>query len=193
VIHFHTLRSGMIDYKYNPSQPRDKAGRWTSGGGELSSVDSIPRKELNWEGERGKIARKAIKEHVSGESELLALRKDGKVKAITLLESDESTCLVSYLATAERGHGANMMRSIARKAAKEGKGVELYCTKSSESFYKAIGMKQGKGDERDVFTFSKSAAKKFAESGKTYPMVNIASDEELAELEPEDGVFSEKK
>jgi hypothetical protein len=35
--------SGMIDYKYNPSQPRDKAGRWTSGGGELSSGGSSPK------------------------------------------------------------------------------------------------------------------------------------------------------
>lgn len=204
-VNFHVLhRSGFIDYDLQsnyPGQPRDKLGRWAGKGASSGSFASVTdkkemrelKKEISeWGGERGKIGKKAITEHSPPDSDLQIFKSEGKTKAVFLTESDGSTRYIHYLATAEKGYGTTMMRTVAAKAASAKEGLMLSATPSSASFYKALGFKQGRGEDSDLFTLSKAATKKFAASGKHYLQTNL-SDKELSKLEPDDGVFAVRR
>ena len=133
----------------------------------INGVDS-------WEGDRKLVGRQAISD--IDDFHIAVIFKKDKLKAIASISELRTMINVSRLATAERGFGEKIMNEIFLFAKKMNKGVELYSLPEAEGFYKKIGMTQDI-KEKSKFTLSADDIKKKSFS------------EELADLEPENGVF----
>ena len=145
----------------------------------FSEVDDQAKK---WGGKRSELAHAALL-NMYGGSDGLILREGEDVVAVAAFDpnDDKRYVLLGQLATKQKGYGRQVMRSIARKAAKLGKGIFLYADPEAVGFYKKLGMTAWKEPEAlplVPFSFGPKATKTFA-------FVTKAEDDD----EPESGVF----
>jgi hypothetical protein len=135
---------------------------------EQGDAQGISEKDLDWPGLRGITARAALYDGLSSDaptgSQFLSFRESDQVKGVALIESRDTNVIVQRLATAEKGYGAKIMKQIARSASEQKKGLELWSVADAVPFYKAIGMKQGSGNESRKFSFTFKEASEFAKS-----------------------------
>ncbi len=107
----------------------------------------------------------------------------------------EPSLYVEWLATKRRGYGKKMIESLCSQAASEDMGISLTSTTGAEGFYDRLGMTRI--SERREYMFSAEEAREIASRGlvinKEVVMTNADKDfeKELADLEPDDGVFTE--
>jgi hypothetical protein len=173
---------------YDHSEPRDEAGRWTSGGYTSADVSSLSVVK-HWKGDRGRIGREALKKIESGSQYVALHDPTGKLKALATyveLNEDASTTthyptgavlVVDRLATAESGHGRAIMQRLIDLAAHNKQGLGLVADKGAVGFYEKLGM--NRIGTHDVFHWSAEEVKARATSTKS---LSSAS-------EPPSGVF----
>jgi hypothetical protein len=87
---------------------------------------------------------------------------------------------VGWLATKQRGYGRQMMDQIAAYAAERGSGVYLGAVLAATGFYQKIGMKEALSGT-GIFYWTAQETKERA---------GAKALDDLADLEPEDGVFT---
>ena len=131
--------------------------------------------------DRYAIASNAITEIRDGSSGIILKDHVGESVGVSSfsISKKDSTLFVDYLATREKGYGRKTMQEIAKVATKNECGIELLALQTAVGFYKKIGM-HSDGNMKQLFRFSPSETKAFAESGK----IGKQDDNE-----PDDGCF----
>lgn len=198
------VHSGTQDVRYVKERP----GAHETGGSEKAETPSAPATESkpdrpsvgtsppapipdkseldSWEGDRWKVAMNAIVRAKQKGGTIHQSRDEaGNLNGIALTVPEERYVAVDMLATKERGHGRKMMATICDQAAKAGKGVSLLAARSAVGFYEKLGMHRSGFD----FWFTAAEAAAFVGMASEALGATKMSLDDIAEFEPEDGVF----
>lgn len=151
----------LTDNTFNPSQPRDEKGRWSSVGSYLEKVEgkTITQEIKNNfpEGPRQQYALSAAIADSPKWFDVLALRDStGKLVSVASVWKDPDVgdsegmpqsnyIRVGSLATAGRGVGETMVSHIIDYAKSKKAGVYLSAIEGSTPFYQRMGFKEGLG------------------------------------------------
>ncbi len=200
------FKANLLEVLCNPGQPRDELGRCASTGGSSASTTELMTSKVygeileGWDSrERRNIALTAVEtfedsiDPTTGIAEVdgIVLRDNGELVGVTVSSSwkydGDNYLSVEYLATKRSGYGRQMMQNACQQAAAKGVGVFLHPTETAMGFYEKLGMKYH--EQIDAFTFTADQTSQFAEQGF---ITNISKEleQELKDLEPEDGVFT---
>ena len=175
-------------------------------GGELiedvtaDQLRSWNRQIATWEGSRRDMAVGAIETLMEENTAAFVIERDGQLKGLAAVRKPtgaseyKDSLYLEYLATGERGFGYPMMRGMASQAVARNNGLSWYAVPGSQAFYEKIGFKPkeampwGGAD----FSVSHSELTNWLDTGV---QVHSIADtlEEIADLEPESGVFAMPK
>lgn len=198
------VHSGTQDVRYVKERP----GAHETGGSEKAETPSTPATESkpdrpsastsppapipdkseldSWEGDRWKVAMNAIVRAKQKGGTIHQSRDEaGNLNGIALTVPEERYVVVDMLATKERGNGRKIMATICDQAAKAGKGISLLAARSAVGFYEKLGMHRSGFD----FWFTAAEAAAFVGMASEALGATKMSLDDVAEFEPEDGVF----
>jgi hypothetical protein len=171
-------------------RPGEVGGSLPAGGEAHSSKEiSALRSEISqWDGARRYVAKHVIEEAKNG-MPLRMIKDGGEIKAIATVDLKwglkKDSIYVNYLATKEGGYGGKMMAQIAKMASAEKKGLSLTSLPKAVGFYEALGFQRLSAAKLEYYLSPKQTKM----LSRKYTAKADITEEDLAALEPDDGVF----
>lgn len=176
------------DVEYSDDQKRADDGKWTDGGGSASkgkksastnkaisnhSGGKVPKKDIDqisnqWDGRRKGVALGTITSR--SKNDVVLLKDGNEVVGVVGFRPDHLVfkppdvpkgdyAYIDGIATKRSGLGKETMQIAIDKAKSDGKGLLLSANDDVIGFYKKLGMKQTKSNDR-IFYFTPEQIKK---------------------------------